>query len=174
VTFLEVLGWVVRQDILDIRSRSAFGILLCGALVGVIGSIIAVLKLNVLKGGLDVTPMNYQDVLVIIMTAATFFLGVIIPLAGIFAFVFFRRDIRQKTEELIEEEMKEKGKLRSAMEAATNKAIEDEQGVVRQFLVDIVKKEVERQTSKTLNVPTDDFGNEQDEYGDVVAPKEGK
>ncbi len=120
------------------------------------------------------SPMNYQDVLVIIMTAATFFLGVIIPLGGIFAFVFFKRDIRQKTEDFIKEEMEEKGKLRSAMEAATNKAIEDEQGVVRQFLVDIVKKEVERQTSKTLNVPTDDFGNEQDEYGDVVVPKEGK
>ena len=118
--------------------------------------------------------MSYQDLVVILLMVATFVVGVVVPLAGVFAFVFFRRDIMQKTEELIEEEMKEKGKLRLAMEFATSKAIEDEQGVVRQFLVGIVKKEVELQTSKTLNASIGEFGNEQDEYGDVIVPKESK
>ena len=174
MTFLEVLGWIVRQDILDIRSRSAFGILLCGVLIGVIVSVIAFVNFRIGENEPDVFSMSYQDLVVILLMVATFVVGVVVPLAGFFAFAFFRRDVRQKTEELIKEEMKEGGKLGLAMEAATNKAFEDEQGVVRQFLVGIVKKEVERQTSKTLNVPTDDFGNEQDEYGDVGVPKEGK
>ena len=164
----------MRQDIIDIRSRSAFGILLCGILVGVIVSVVAFLNLRFGENEPDVFSMSYQDLVVILLMVATFVVGVVVPLAGVFAFVFFRRDIMQKTEELIEEEMKEKGKLRLAMEFATSKAIEDEQGVVRQFLVGIVKKEVELQTSKTLNASIGEFGNEQDEYGDVIVPKESK
>ena len=115
MTFLEVLDWVVKQDILDIRSRSAFGILLCGVLIGVIVSVVAFAKLKLSENELGLPLMNYQDVLVVIMTAATFFLGVIIPLAGIFAFVLVRKDVTFKVEELVNNEMLETGKLMNAV-----------------------------------------------------------
>jgi hypothetical protein len=171
----------------DLQATSVFGSVLCGALVGSIFTGLMLLKLEIIPSGDKQDQMTFEGLASIMLGVAAIVVGIVLPLAGIFAFVFLQKDVVHKAELFLSNEI-EKGKFREQVESAINSALKDDGGVLRQYMssavsdaVDakIAARQIENQNAKSQVEPSPisasrnkiEWGNEADEHGDLPRSK---
>ena len=136
------------------------------------------LKLDIIPSGDKQSHMSFESLASIMLAVAAIVVGVVLPLAGIFAFGFLRSDVKHKTEEFMANEI-QKGKFHKQVEDAINSALKDEDGVLRQYInssvtgaveARIAVSQIEAQNTTTLRKQIE-WGNEADEHGDLPRPR---
>jgi hypothetical protein len=174
----------VRQR--DLQATSVFGSVLCGALIGSILTSLLLLKLEIIPNGDKQGHMTFESLASIMLGVAAIVVGIILPLAGFFAFGFLRNDVKHKTEDFINDEIMH-GKIHSRLEEAIRSnqklvvdeirsTFSDEQGLVRQYINSSVKEAFESLKAESqisdqnarAYTRKDDWGNEADDYGEDV------
>jgi hypothetical protein len=171
----------------DLQASSVFGIILCGALIGTIFTCLILLKLEIIPSGDKQGQMTFEGLASLMLGVAAIVVGVVLPLAGIFAFVFLQKDVLHKAEQYLANEIRI-GKIREQVEVAINSALKDENGVLRQYMSSAVSEavdakiaelQIETQNAKTptnSNVSSDlggkvEWGYEADEHGELPRSK---
>lgn len=135
----------------------------------------AVVKLTVVNGKMESQIMSYADMAAILLGVLTIVLAILVPLAGIFAFVVSRNQALEKAKECIEDAMKENGVLIKTVQELIDRQFQDEQGVIRTYIKTVMEKQA---ADNPPDKPAADkpaqsvsFEFENDEYGDP--PRKG-
>jgi hypothetical protein len=160
----------VHQPQRDLEGATVFGTLMCGFLLGFVVAGLVLLKLQAVPSENGQVKMSFESLASIMLGVAAIVVGIIVPLAGVFAFVFLRGDIKYRTEEFISQQIKE-GEFNRQVEKAISDALKDEQGILRQYIASAVEEEIAAQKAAG-QLETTDWGFEADEYGDE--PKKGE
>lgn len=151
----------------DLTHSATFGAISCGALIGFI-----VACITIPRGNLIGDAMNSAETTAFVLGALTLVVGVILPLAGIFAFIFARRDALDRANECIVNAMKDGGELNIAANKSIQTAITDEQGTIRAYIDKAIDEKIRAQLAQ-LRVERGDpiWGDEADEYGETTSTK---
>ena len=176
----------------DLTGIDAFGIVLCGFMVGAVVAGPLMARLELVPSGDNVSHMTYESLASIMLGVAAIVVGVILPLAGIFAFGFLRNDVKHKTEDFISDDIL-KGLIHKRLEESilatrnlvvdeTRSTFADEQGLVRQYISASVKEAFEalkaeaqiNDQNKNLTGKKEEWGFEADEYGEKPISKDLK
>jgi hypothetical protein len=173
----------------DLSGIHVFGIVLCGFLLGTIVAGPLMARLEFVPSGEKTSQMSFESLASIMLGVAAIVVGVVLPLAGIFAFGFLRNDVKHKTEDFISDDIL-KGRIHTRLEEAilatrnlvvdeTRSTFADEQGLVRQYISASVKEAFEtlraeaqiNDQNKILTDKKEEWGFEADEYGDKPTSK---
>ena len=127
----------------------------------------SVSQILIVKGQPGIIPMTYHDLVVIVLAAATFVVGVIVPLAGVFGFILLRRDLIDKAKEHLNDEMKENGELRIAIGRAVTETTKIDMANVRKLIAEVLKERTPHIDAEQAE--TKEWGDETTEYGDGSA-----
>ncbi|MBK1870621.1 hypothetical protein [Taklimakanibacter albus] len=151
----------------DLTHSAVFGTISCGVLIGFVSACLVLPR-----GNFFGETMNSGEVIALVLGALTLVVGVVIPLAGIFAFVFARREALDKANECIVDAMKDGGELSVAANKTIQSAISDEQGTIRAYIDRAIDEKIRAQLAQ-LRVQRGDaiWGNEADEYGETASTK---
>ena len=150
------------KKILNIRWPSAFGILGLGTIVGAIICIFLVAKVTLTSGESVEINMEYHDLAAILLTSVAVIVTVFGVIVGILA-VFGFRDIKESAIDSAKDAAVIEVK-RQISEDGDPEKVGD--GELRDFIEASVKKAADEIALK-MNGRDQDFGNEDDEYGDV-------
>jgi hypothetical protein len=108
-----------------------------------------------------VAAMSYESTVTIMLAVATLVVGIVLPLAAIFAFVVLRLDVRHKAEEVIKKEIEE-GRFQKQVDDAIRPLLKNAENVLNSRIEQIIE-EIRKSKSSS---PKIDWGVEEDEYGD--------
>jgi hypothetical protein len=182
---------MVKQN-RDLSGIYVFGIVLCGFLLGAIVTGPVMARLELIPSGDKISHMSFESFASIMLGVAAIVVGIILPLAGIFAFGFLRNDVKHKTEDFISDDIL-KGHIHRRLEEAilatqnlvvdeTRSIFADEQGLVRQFISASVKEAFEaikaeaqiNYQNKFLTDKKEEWGFEADDYGEKPISRDSK
>ena len=122
--------------------------------------------------------MTFENLASIMLGVAAIVVGIVLPLAGGFAFVFLRGDIKYKVKKFISKQIK-KGRIHRQVEDVINSALKDEEGILRQYINAGVREaiaaqnataQIEAQNAAQLGGKIE-WGYEADEHGEEPRPK---
>lgn len=176
----------------DLSGIHVFGIVLCGCLLGAIVTGPIMMRLELIPSGDKLSHMSFESFASIMLGVAAIVVGIILPLAGIFAFGFLRSDLQHQAKVFIENDILG-GHINRRLEEAIKSNNEltkeeirstfsDEQGLVRQYISASVKEAFEtlkaeeqiNDQNKILTDKKEEWGFEADEYGDKPTSKDLK
>jgi hypothetical protein len=173
----------------DLSGIHVFGIVLCGFLLGAIVAGPVMARLELIPNGDKLSHMSFESFASIMLGVAAIVVGIVLPLAGIFAFGFLRSDLKHQAEEYISNDIL-KGHINRKLEEAINSINErmteeirstfnDQQGVVRQY-IDFAVSEAKQSEIAGMQVNAEnaavasdsvEWGYEADEYGEKPISK---
>jgi hypothetical protein len=127
------------------------------------------MRLQLIPSAGAITPMSYESMVTIMLAVATLVVGIILPLAAIFAFVLLRLDVRHKAEDVIKKEIEE-GRFQKQVDDAISPLLKNAETVLN-ARIDQIIEEVRKSKSSPSNI---DWGVEEDEYGELQPSNQRK